>query len=67
VTKLNFIQEKVETAKQQGEFMDWREFYKLNVTRETLEGQHPYFHAELKVSDKFDMDELLMREFYTFI
>lgn len=43
--------------------MDWKDFFKLSVTRETLEGDHLYFQAELKVHENFPIDELLMREF----
>lgn len=43
--------------------MDWKDFFKLSVTRETQDGSHLYFQAELKVSENFPIDELLMREF----
>lgn len=43
--------------------MDWKDFFKLTVTRETLQGSHLYFQSELKVSDNFNIDELLMSQF----
>jgi hypothetical protein len=43
--------------------MDWRDYFKLTVLRETLQGPHRYFHADLCVREQFDMDELLLKEF----
>lgn len=43
--------------------MDWKDFFKLSVMKEGPDGNHPYFHFELKVSENFTMDELLMKEF----
>lgn len=45
------------------ELMDWKEFFRLTVLRETLEGSHLYFKEELKVPTQFSMDELLLKEF----
>jgi hypothetical protein len=43
--------------------VDWKDFFKLSVMKEGPSGHHPYFHSELKVSEDFSMDELLMKEF----
>lgn len=43
--------------------MDWKDFFKLTVVRETIQGPHKYFHAQLHIPEEFAMNELLMREF----
>lgn len=43
--------------------MDWKDFFKLTVVRETIQGSHKYFHAQLHIPEEFAMNELLMREF----
>lgn len=43
--------------------LNWKEFFKLAVLKETMNGPHPYFHAELKVPEEFSIEELLMEEF----
>lgn len=43
--------------------MNWTEFFKLTVLRETLQGPHRYFHAELRIPSQFSMEELAMEEF----
>lgn len=43
--------------------MDWKDFFTLTVVRETIQGQHKYFHANLQIPEEFAMNELLMREF----
>lgn len=43
--------------------MDWKDYFKITIFRETLQGPHRYFQAELRVKQDFTMEELLMREF----
>ena len=43
--------------------MDWKDYFKLTVLKETPQGTHPYFHSELRVPDEFGMDELLLHKF----
>jgi len=43
--------------------VDWKDFFTLNVVRETITGSHKYFHANLQIPEDFAMNELLMREF----
>ena len=43
--------------------MDWKDYFKLTVIRETISGPHKYFHADLHIPEDFSMEELLMREF----
>ncbi len=43
--------------------MNWKDFFKLTVLKETMDGTHPYFQAELRVPEEFTMEELLMKEF----
>lgn len=43
--------------------MDWKDYFKLSVWRETPEGSRPYFQSELKVPEEFSIDELLMEKF----
>lgn len=43
--------------------MNWTEFFKLTVLRETLQGPHRYFHSELKIPSNFSIEELAIEEF----
>ena len=43
--------------------MDWKEYFKISVLRETLQGPHRYFHADLHVREDFDLTELSIEEF----
>lgn len=43
--------------------MNWKDYFKLNIYRETLEGPHHYFKSELKTPEHFSMEELMIREF----
>lgn len=43
--------------------MDWKDFFKITVLRETLQGTHKYFQSDLRIPEEFSIDELLMREF----
>lgn len=43
--------------------MDWREYFKIVVLKETLQGPHRYFMADLRVREQFNMDDLLLEEF----
>lgn len=43
--------------------MDWKDYFKLRVQRETLQDSQLYFQAELKTPDHFTMEELMLREF----
>ena len=43
--------------------MEWKDFFNLTVIRETIQGPHKYFNAELQIPEDFSIDELLMREF----
>ncbi len=43
--------------------MDWKNYFKFRVYKETLDGSHLYFQAELKMLDNFDLEELSLTEF----
>lgn len=43
--------------------MDWKDYFKLSVLKETPQGPHPYFHSELRVPTEFEMEELLLHRF----
>ncbi len=43
--------------------MNWKDYFKLSIQRENLQGSQLYFQAELKTSDDFTMEELMLREF----
>lgn len=43
--------------------MNWSDYFKIKILRETLQGTHRYFEAELRVRQDFTIEELLMREF----
>lgn len=43
--------------------MDWKDYFKLRVQRETLQDSQLYFQAELRTPDHFTMEELMLREF----
>jgi hypothetical protein len=43
--------------------MNWKDFFRLNVQRETLEGSQMYFQSELRTPELFSMEELMLREF----
>jgi hypothetical protein len=43
--------------------MDWKDFFQMTILRETLQGPHRYFQADLRIQEEFSIDELLMREF----
>jgi hypothetical protein len=43
--------------------MDWKDYFKITVVRETLEGSHPYFRSDLRIKEQFSIEELLIKEF----
>lgn len=57
---LNFNLPKVEKRSMN---RDWREFFRLTVYKETLQGPRPFFRSVLKVFEEFTIEELMMREF----
>ena len=60
VEALNFNARKVEKKVMN---KDWKEFFKLTVYKETLQGPRPFFLSELKVFEEFTLEELMLREF----
>lgn len=43
--------------------MDWKDFFRLSVIKVEATGTHPYFQTELRVSEDFSLEELLIKEF----
>jgi hypothetical protein len=43
--------------------VDWKNYFNLTVIRETIQGPHKYFNANLQIPEEFSINELLMREF----
>jgi hypothetical protein len=43
--------------------VEWTDFFKIRVLRETLQGPHLYFQSELKIPSQFSREELSLDEF----
>lgn len=43
--------------------MEWKDYFKLKIFKETLSGPHLYFQSELKIKEEFEIETLSLDEF----
>lgn len=43
--------------------MDWKDYFRLTIFRETLSGSQLYFQSELKIQENFEIESLSLDEF----